>query len=193
MQGLCQSSQLSGYYQEMQYPLLTERLSIRPLSLADVETFVHYRQDPAVARFQSWDSTYSRDNAIELVESQEGVEIPANGDWLQLAIHRHVSGEHVGDLALHAVAHDKSIFEIGFTIASPHQGLGYAREAAGRLIQHLSSDVAARTIIAMTDSRNVSSIKLLRALGFEHRPSQSFSEEFKGEMVDVDFFEKVLR
>jgi RimJ/RimL family protein N-acetyltransferase len=173
----------------MQFPLLTERLSIRPLSLEDVDTFVEYRQDPAVARFQSWEPSYSRDDALSLISSQVGVNHPAEGEWLQLAIHLRASGEHVGDLALHTLANDESAFELGFTIASPHQGLGYAREAATRFIQYLFSDVAAQKIIAMTDSRNASSIALLRALGFEHRPSHRFSEEFKGELVDVDYFE----
>lgn len=173
----------------MQFPLLTARLSIRPLALEDVPSFVAYRQDPDVARFQSWETSYSEANAVELVESQIGVDLPAEGNWLQLAIHERESGVHVGDLALHTVSGEESVYEIGFTIAPAYQGRGFAREAASRLLEFLFTENRASSVIAMTDTRNVPSIRLLKTLGFEQVPSKGFSEEFKGETVDVDYFE----
>ena len=174
---------------EMIYPLLTPRLSIEPLKLSDLQAFVSYRQDPEIARFQSWDTTYSTDQAVELINSQAGILLPPPGQWLQLAIRERVSGQLIGDLALHLLNEADSVYEIGFTLAIQQQGKGYAREATKKLIGLLFSDVAARKIVANTDRRNTASIRLLQDLGFVFQPSKSFIETFKNETVTVDYFE----
>jgi RimJ/RimL family protein N-acetyltransferase len=173
----------------MPYPLLTQRLSIEPLALADLESFVQYRQDPAIARFQSWDTTYSKEQAIELISSQAGVLLPAAGDWLQLGIHHQLTGKLLGDLAVHLLEEAEPSYEIGFTIAGKHQGQGFGSEAAAKLIDHLFDEAGASKVIAQTDSRNLPSIMLLTRLGFKQQTEKSFTEHFKGEVVKVDYFE----
>jgi RimJ/RimL family protein N-acetyltransferase len=173
----------------MTYPLLTPRLSIEPLKRSDLDTFVGYRQDDDVAQFQSWDTTYSAEQAVELIESQAGVKLPGEGQWLQLGIQDQISGELVGDLALHLVNESQSVFEVGFTIASRHQGQGFAREAASRLMSFLFSEIGAEKIVANTDRRNTASIRLLVSLGFKFYPEKSLTEIFKNEIVTVDCFE----
>jgi aminoglycoside 6'-N-acetyltransferase len=173
----------------MTYPLLTPRLSIGPLKLSDLDAFVSYRQDADIARFQSWDTTYSAGQAVELIESQAGVVLPLEGQWLQLAVHEQISGKLVGDLALNLLSESESVFELGFTIASQHQGKGFALEAASRLMSFLFSEVGAQKIVANTDRRNSPSIRLLLNLGFEFHSSKSWTENFKEEIVTVDYFD----
>ena len=43
--------------------IVTERLRLRPFQVEDLEAFVAYRGDPEVARYQSWDCTYSMADA----------------------------------------------------------------------------------------------------------------------------------
>ena len=179
---------LTEYNSDMSCPLLTDRLSIQPLTLADLETFVAYRQDPEIARYQSWEPSYSKAQATELIESQAGVLLPGKDQWLQLAIHNRISGELFGDLAIHSIEDDHSIFEIGFTLARKHQSQGFAKEAAQKLLAHLELQGATK-FFANTDSRNTPSIKLLNALGFELQPSKGWTEQFKGELVTVEYFE----
>jgi len=173
----------------MAYPLLTPRLSIEQLNLSDLDAFVSYRQDAEIARFQSWDTNYSAEQALELIESQAGVVLPLQGQWLQLAVHEQISGELVGDLALHSQTDSQSVFEIGFTIAIKHQGNGFAREAVSKLMSFLFSEVGAQKIVANTDRRNSPSIRLLLNLGFEFHPSKSWTENFKDEIATVDYFD----
>lgn len=173
----------------MSFPIYSDRLSIQPLALEDVDAFVAYRQDPGVARFQSWDSSYSKEQGLRLVESQTGIELPVKGEWLQLGLHYLPTGELIGDLALQCLAEDNSKFEIGFTIAPRHQRKGYATEALGRLMQHLFEKVGASVLIAHTDSRNTAAIKLLLSLGFNQHHDKSWSEDFKNELVTVEYFE----
>ncbi|MEN9955129.1 MAG: hypothetical protein RLZZ41_793 [Actinomycetota bacterium] len=173
----------------MLYPIETSRLVVRPLELEDLEIFISYRQDPEVARFQSWEPTYSKENALELIESQAGVLIPTPGQWLQIGIHNLASDELVGDLAIHSLPESDRCFEIGFTISRVHQGQGFSKEAASALMKRMFTDQLAVKFVANTDSRNNSSISVLRALGFKKDPSRSWSERFKNEDVLVEYFE----
>ena len=170
----------------MDYPLETPRLSISPLTYAELETFVSYRQDPAIARYQSWEVTYSIGDAQDLVSSQAGVDLPGVDQWLQLAIRHKETGNHVGDLALHNLGNQ--VFEIGFTIASAQQGQGFAKESASRLIRQLFDEGIAQVIVANTDARNSASIGLLTSLGFSQVVENGWEEEFKGEHVFVQHF-----
>ena len=173
----------------MPYPLVTPRLSIEPLTLGDMYSFVGYRQDHEIARYQSWETDYSLTQAAELIESQQGVKIPRSGDWLQLAIHDRMSGALLGDLGLHALHAAEGSYEIGVTLAAEQQGKGFAREAARRLLEFLFNEVGATTVSANCDNRNAASTKLLEALGFRNVPEKGWSEMFKGESVVMEFFE----
>ena len=173
----------------MAYPLLTERLTIEPLAHQDLMAFVRYRQDPEIARFQSWDTDYSELQGSALIDSQVGILLPEPGEWLQLAIRESKDGELLGDLALHRLANEGNSFEIGFTLAAEFQGKGFAREAANRLVEFLFTDQNAETIIACTDRRNARSVNLLISLGFKHQPANSWTEFFKNEQVTVDQYE----
>jgi len=160
--------------------------------MVDLGTFISYRQDPDIAQFQGWETTYSIKQAIDLIESQAGLVLPEKGEWLQLAIHSLEHQEHVGDLAIKSVEEEDSTFELGFTIAKQHQGQGFAKEAASKLINYLVSEAEAKKFIATTDSRNSASIKVLAAMGFQKNDSKSWTELFKNEVVAVDYFELSL-
>ncbi len=177
----------------MPFPLLSPRVSIEPLTMRDVDEFVRYRQVPEIARFQSWDTNYSAEHGVDLVQSQEGVVLPAPDNWLQLAIHDRETGELLGDLALHTIDTAELSFEIGFTLAPQNQGNGIAREATRRLLDFLFDELGAISVCAHCDSRNSKSITLLRALGFQHRPSKSWTENFKGESIVVNYFSVVAQ
>lgn len=174
----------------MTFPLLTERLRLEPLTLRYAERFAEYRRDPDIARFQGWDTTYSIELATDLIESQECVELPAEGEWLQIAASDRRTDELIGDVAIHRIGESDGSWEIGFTVAREFHGNGYAVEAAAAVITYLSETAHATRFIAHTDVRNSPSIAVLRKLGFTLDPSLRQSEEFKGETVWVDTYVK---
>jgi len=51
----------------------TERLLLRPFQIDDLGTFVAYRSDVEVARYQSWEPTYSMADAESFLDSQIGL------------------------------------------------------------------------------------------------------------------------
>ena len=173
----------------MRFPLKTERLSLRPLAAEDALAFVRYRQNPEVAKYQSWEVSYSAEEGMKLVEAQAGIDLPAEGEWLQLAIHELKTNFLVGDVALHSLDATNASFELGFTLAPEFQGKGFGREAVGRVVEYLVDEVGATSLEASTDRRNIQASKLLIALGFEIQPARSLEEDFKGERVTVDVYE----
>jgi RimJ/RimL family protein N-acetyltransferase len=102
--------------------LVTERLSIAPLTQHDAPAFAAYRVGPEIARYQSWGTDYSLESALALARDQVGVELPAVGYWLQLGVH--AGDELVGDVAVHLLADQPDTWELGMTFAV--QGRGYA-------------------------------------------------------------------
>ena len=172
----------------MALELRSDRLQISPLEVADLDAFVSYRQNSEVARFQSWESDFSLEQGLELIQSQAGISFPTQGGWLQIGIRDLSSGDLIGDLALHSLEQERC-YEIGFTIATEHQGKGFGREAAARLLTYLFDERDADRVEANTDSRNVASIRLLTSLGFSQQLDRSWVEDFKNESVTVYVFE----
>ena len=166
--------------------LTTPRLAIEPLSARDIDVFTAYRRDPDVARYQSWDTDYSRADAERLVADQRDRTFPLPGEWLQLALRETASGLLLGDLALHQLDDQPDTYEIGVTLARSSQGRGVAAEALGALLGFVFDQARAHRVVAFCDSRNHSVIRLLESIGFRHESRQADADWFKGEWTTLD-------
>lgn len=168
------------------YPLKTSRLSIAPLTQRDAAVFVRYRQDPDVARWQSWEPTYSDADAAELLASQPSGPVPPAGGWLQLAIRDSDSELLLGDVAIHTSAEYADTYEVGVTIAAENQHRGIAAEAVTRVLEFLFSEGAAHRVTANCDARNAPIARLLVRCGMRKESSQLDCEFFTGEWITLD-------
>ena len=146
--------------------LHTQRLLIRNFTASDLEAFLAYRNDPDVAKYQSWSLPYPREKAQALIREMQDVHAPKVDDWLQLAIELKETGELIGDLAFVIKADDARQAIIGFTIASAHQKKGYVTEAVTVLLDYLFEDIDMHRVIADCDTENIGSWKTLEKLGF---------------------------
>ena len=82
-------------------PACTKRLVLRRFEPQDVEMFFGYRNDPAVARFQSWDGI-ARSAALHFVRGQGAGQAAARGEWFQIALALAHSNQQVGDVGVFA-------------------------------------------------------------------------------------------
>jgi hypothetical protein len=80
------------------FEIVTERLALRPVLPAGLPAFVAYRSDREVARYQSWDATYSMVNAERFLATQHDVEFGEPGEWVQLAAIDRFDGSLAGRL-----------------------------------------------------------------------------------------------
>jgi RimJ/RimL family protein N-acetyltransferase len=159
----------------------TERLTIRRFQSDDLDSFVAYRADPDVARFQSWENFTRADGAAFIAEMlRQHPDTP--GEWFQFAIELKSTGKMIGDCALHVFADRRTEAEIGFSLASAYQGNGYAREALAGLLDYAFSVLKKSGIEALTDARNAKSIAVLERLGFMRDAAMREPVEYKGEI-----------
>lgn len=146
--------------------LHTQRLLLRNFTASDLEAFLAYRNDPNIAKYQSWSVPYPREKAEALIRELQDVHAPKQGDWLQLALELKETGEMIGDVAFGVNAEDARQATVGFTIASDRQRKGYASEALTTLLDYLFEDVDMHRVVADCDTENTASWKTLEKLGF---------------------------
>jgi RimJ/RimL family protein N-acetyltransferase len=146
--------------------LHSSRLILRNFKDSDLETFLAYRNDPDVAKYQGWSLPYPREKAQAFIQEMKDVHVPKQGEWLQLALELKETGEMIGDMAFCIKAEDARQATIGFTIASAFWRKGYAAEALSALLDYLFEDIDLHRISADCDTENTGSWKTLEKLGF---------------------------
>jgi RimJ/RimL family protein N-acetyltransferase len=161
--------------------LATERLQLRLFRAADLPAFVAYRSAPEVARYQSWDTSYSMADAERFLSEQQQVAFGEPGGWVQLAAIDRASGALCGDCAVRAVADQPRTAEVGITLAPDRHGLGLAGEALAAVMTRLFEDYELHRIYAQADDRNAAVHRLLERLGFRHEARFVDADWFKGE------------
>ena len=172
--------------------IVTERLRLRPFQADDLPAFVAYRREPEVARYQSWDTTFSMADAGRFLASQEGVEFGVPGVWVQLAAIDRLSGTLFGDCAVRVVADQPATAEVGVTLAPDRQGSGLATEALAAVITKLFDEHELHRVYAQADDRNFVVHRLLERLGFRCEARFVEADRFKGEWSTLRVF-AVLR
>ena len=163
-------------------PLTTPRLMLRALRAADAPTLVGYRNDPAVARFQDWPIPFDLETAASFIAEQSGVTGPRAADWVQLGIE--CERELIGDVAVGLDGTGK-LATIGYTLRSDRQGLGYATEAVGAVIDALLA-AGIHRVSATLDPDNIASAMLLERLGFRYEGRAIGAAFVRGEWADDD-------
>lgn len=146
------------------HELTTDRLRVRRFDLADLDAFVTIRNDPEVARYQSWhalDHTAARTFIHEMSRAEPALP----GEWFQFAIALRTTNELIGDCAVLVKADDPRQAEIGFTLARHAQGKGLATEAITALLNYLFQERQLHRVVAICDVRNSGSFRLLERLG----------------------------
>ena len=157
----------------------TARLRVRPMTYDDLDTFVAYRSDPDIARYQSWEG-YTRKDGLALIESMQSLRLGTPGEWYQLAVEAKGEGRLVGDLAAKVDANELREMEVGFTLAAEHHGKGYASEALRGLLDHAFSDLQMHRVVAITDALNTPAAALLTRVGMRREAHFLENVFFKG-------------
>ncbi|HWM09276.1 MAG TPA: GNAT family protein [Solirubrobacteraceae bacterium] len=165
--------------------LVTERLVLRLLGPEDVPAFAAYRREPEVARYQSWDSSYSAADGERLVAAQQGVDFGDPGPWVQVAAVDRATGTLCGDCAVRVATDQPRTAEVGVTFAPASQGTGLATEALGALVGRLFEEHDIHRVYAQADDRNAPVHGLLERLGFRCESHLVEADWFKGEWATL--------
>jgi RimJ/RimL family protein N-acetyltransferase len=161
-----------------------QRVVVRRFRPEDVAAFVAYRSRAEVARYQSWDAPYPREEGERFVRQLMTSHPDTAGEWFQFAVALRATGQLIGDCAALPRADDPRQCEIGFTIAPEYQGRGYATEAVRLLVGYFLTARAKHRITASCDARNTASAALLERLGMRREGHLRQSTWAKGEWTD---------
>jgi RimJ/RimL family protein N-acetyltransferase len=158
-------------------PWSAQRITLRRFRESDLPAFQAYRTDADVGRYQGWEPI-SDPAALAFLAEMARAPFAEEGEWIQVAIADAADDSLIGDLGLITTAGGHEA-EFGITLARAAQGRGLAEEAARALIAALHAHTAVRRVIAITDTRNVASARLLRRLGMTLEGEES--AELRGE------------
>lgn len=160
-------------------PWETDRLVLRSFQDSDLESFLAYRNDPQVARYQSWNIPYPREKAIHFIQEIQAVD-GMSGQWLQIAIELKSTHQMIGDVGFSIRLEDNRQAVIGYSLARPYWGHGFAFEAVSRLLAFLLGELDLHRVVAECDVENILSWKLLEKLGFRREAHLVENIFFKG-------------
>jgi aminoglycoside 6'-N-acetyltransferase len=163
--------------------LRTPRLHLRPLTPDDIPAIARYRDDPEVARHQSWDR-YTEDDARALVEQLAGRTPGTPGQWFQWGITRASDGLLLGDCGLKIDGEEPRLGQIGYTLGRAHQRQGHATEAVRAVLDLAFDRLHLHRVSASVDADNLPSLALLERLGLRREAHFKLSQWFKGAWVD---------
>lgn len=167
------------------YPIIftTSRLQCRKMDLSHLSTFIAYRNEPEVARYQSWEPNLTEEYGREFIQNLAIHPVGSLDEWNQLALELKADGTHVGDLALHVSAEGDQA-EIGYTLAQKYQGQGLMREAVVGFLDFLFTTLKLHRITATTDCSNSASVNLLEKIGMRREGHFHENIWFKGAWGD---------
>lgn len=156
--------------------LTTDRLTLRPFHIGDIEPLHVFFSDPDATRY--WSDTHTSleqtrafveatiaadpSNSCDFVIEWDGVAVGKAGMWQQP--------------------------EIGFFVLPAYQRKGIAREALTAIIPHLFSTYGVPELTADVDPANQASINLLQSLGFHETHRAKRTMQIRGEWCDSVYF-----
>jgi RimJ/RimL family protein N-acetyltransferase len=162
--------------------MATERLILRRFRTSDVETLAEYRSDPEVARYQSWDTPFPLNKAAVAVQNF-AASSPDQPGWFQYAIEHTAERVLIGDVAVRLHDNLKQA-EIGFTLATAYQKMGFATEAVSAVLDRLFRLQGLHRVMGECDARNAPSAALMERLGFTREGLLRQQTFIKGEWTD---------
>jgi RimJ/RimL family protein N-acetyltransferase len=163
--------------------LETTRLRLRHFKDSDLPLFIAYRNDPEVARYQSWEGI-SEPEARAFIQEQKKIQPGVPGQGFQIALELKATGVLIGDCYFTINQLDKRQAEIGFTLSRAYQGQGFATEAVSCFLNYAFLTFNLHRIIAITDCDNAASVALLERLGMRREGHFLQNVWFKGKWGD---------
>jgi RimJ/RimL family protein N-acetyltransferase len=166
-------------------PLLTPRLSLREFRHADLPAMAAWSGDPRVTRHLLFDP---RDAAAAQRHLDEVIEVQSSRSrrFWELAIERRRDGVVLGacDLTLQS----REELEVGYLLARPHWGQGYATEALREVLAAAFGMLGVARVVASTAVENDRSARVLERAGLRWESLLRAHARGRGRTWDVNVY-----
>jgi RimJ/RimL family protein N-acetyltransferase len=165
------------------FPIVTERLILRPFQDDDLEAMVAIYGREDVSRYLDW-GPRSRDDIREwLRRFNRLTDLTPRGDALRLAALLKGTETLIGDFSVWRTSRDHLQGELGFVVHPDHQGQGYGLEAATVMLRMGFERLGFHRIAGQCDPRNTPSAALMERLGMRREAHLLENMLIKGEWV----------
>ena len=163
----------------------TERLILRPVSLADAPDLLVYHSDPDVVRFIPWPER-DLDAVISAIEGYHRLSqsLADDGDGLVLAWALKSTGQVIGQSNMSVTSKANQTADLGWVLNPAFGGQGYAFEATEALLRAAFEAFGLHRVIASIDTRNGPSARLAEKLGMRLEGELKGAVWTKGEWCD---------
>jgi RimJ/RimL family protein N-acetyltransferase len=144
------------------------RVQLREQTADDIVGLFALHADPVVMRYWSCPPFTDIAQAQELfARNQRGGGAGEFVPWtIALDAEAPAHGELIGTCSLFALDATHRRATIGYALARPHWGRGYATEALQLALAHAFGALAMHRVEADVDPRNIASLRLLERVGF---------------------------
>jgi len=152
----------------------TERLIMRGWRESDLAPWAAMNADPEVRRYLGPPLTFEQASAWVL-NFQDDLDRHGFGFW---ALEVRASGEFIGFTGLHTVDGEMPVtgVELGWRLARPAWGHGYATEAALAAVEYGFAVLGLPEIVAVTVAGNLRSRAVMRRIGMTSDPAEDFDD-----------------
>lgn len=174
---------VNGHWPE--YPIITERLLLRPIAPADAAPMHVYKSDPDAVRYVPYAPLELAEVEQRIATTWSNTRFAKEGDAVSLAVEERSSGALLGDVVLFWCSESDRSGEVGYIFDPRAGGRGYATEAVDALLALGFDGVGLHRIVARIDERNTASAGVVERLGFRREARLVESEWFKGEWTTL--------
>lgn len=144
--------------------LITERLTLRQLSIDDQQDIFALRSDPKINKFLDRPLYRTNEEAINFINKvNDNIE---KGNSYYWAITLTDTKTLVGTICLFDFSAENNSCEIGYELMTKFQGQGIMKEAAQAVIDYVFQTLKFKKILAFTHYDNQNSTNLLLKLNF---------------------------
>lgn len=144
--------------------LTTNRLTLRPLTMAHTADLFAVFSDPEVVRFWGFDQWKSASLAEQAIA--DALQGYREQSAVRFGIELAATGRLIGTVNLHQFFPQNRRCEIGYALGSPYWGKGYATEALEAALDYGFHELRLNRVEADIDPDNTASAALLERLGF---------------------------
>jgi ribosomal-protein-alanine N-acetyltransferase len=151
--------------------LTTDRLGLRRFATTDLDWLASLYADPDVTRFLGGTKTRAQVSAMLTTRILDYYYVhPGLGIWMTI---EQATGAPVG---FHLINHiqGEPIIQIGFGLARPAWGRGFATEMASALTRYAFVDLELDYIAGMASLANVASQQVLQKIGLHRHGERTF-------------------
>jgi RimJ/RimL family protein N-acetyltransferase len=173
---------------EADLPIETARLTLRRYREQDADSILELYGNPEVVRYL-YTEPLQHDGVRESLDRKlEPFRLEAEGDVLEFAAELRSTGQFVGAMTFFYRSTVHARGEIGYTIAPPFAGNGFASEGAVALMRIGFEVLGLHRIEGQCDARNIASARVLERIGMRREAHLVENEFVKGEWTDALVF-----